>query len=194
MTTLYRRWERMAEHVDCALLIVHHSSKGNQSDKRPVDVGSGASAQARSADGHIALREHEQENCVVFDCRVRSFPPPDPMVLRWTYPLWQRDLGLDPTALKTGGRKSRNTGSTEPTPEKPEPWTVDRFVSTFITSEPKTKGRRSGGGRYSGFGGPQGVPIHRRRGAGRQDFPVEFWTQIEGKVRHNRAAFDSNNR
>jgi hypothetical protein len=140
MTALYRRWERLAEHLDAALFIVHHGTKGSQADKRTVDVGAGASAQSRSADAHIALREHEVDNCVVFDARIRSFAPIDPMVLRWEYPQWQRDLGLNPEDIKTG-RKSRNADKAEPAPKEPppEPWTEERFLREFATDRPQDK-------------------------------------------------------
>jgi putative DNA primase/helicase len=134
MTGLYRRFERIAEHLDGAFVVIHHGTKGSQAEKRIVDVGAGASAQSRSADGHIALREHEETGCVVFDCRVRSFRPPEPLVLSFEYPLWKRELTLDPALLKTG-KTSRNQDRPQPKPkEKPEPWTVDRFVSSFITT------------------------------------------------------------
>jgi hypothetical protein len=140
MTALYRRWERLAEHLDAAMFIVHHGTKGSQSDKRTVDVGAGASAQSRSADAHIALREHEVENCVVFDARIRSFQPIDAMVLRWEYPQWQRDLGLNPDDLKTG-RKSRNADKPQPMPDElaPEPWTEERFIREFASDQPQEK-------------------------------------------------------
>jgi len=139
MTNLYRRWERLAEHLDGAMVIVHHGSKGSQSEKRVVDVGSGASAQSRSADCHIALREHEVDGCVSFDARVRSFAPVDPMVLRWEYPLWHRDPLLDPAMLKTTGRR-RGGGEEKSAPKATaEPWTVKRFVETFISDTAKTK-------------------------------------------------------
>lgn len=74
---------------------------------------------------------------MVFDVRVRSFPPIEPLVLAWQYPLWQRDLTLDPSALKTG-RKSRDANKAEqPVPPKPEPWTVHRFVAEFLRDTPQ---------------------------------------------------------
>jgi hypothetical protein len=139
MTLLYRRFERIAEHLNVALLLVHHATKGSQADKRTVDVGAGAGAQARSPDCHIALREHETDNCVVFDAKVRSFKPIDPLVLRWEYPLWRRDLSLDPTELRTG-RRSRNTDKPEPQAEpKPEAMTAKQFAETFLSDEPADK-------------------------------------------------------
>src|SRR5262249_41625293 len=129
------RFERMAEHLDGALLIVHHATKGSQSEKRVVDVGAGAGSQSRSADCHIALREHEVDDCVVFDARVRSFKPPAPMVLRWTYPLWERDLALDPTQLKTGGRRR---AAEDDQPAAPA-WTPERFAAEIVSAQPQDK-------------------------------------------------------
>ncbi len=139
MTQLYRRWERMAEHIDGALIIIHHGTKGSQAEKRIVDVGAGASAQSRSADCHIALREHQADDAIVFDARVRSFPPVLPLVLRWKYPLWERDDLLDPANLKSG-HKSRNTDKPQPQPkDKPEPMTKEEFIAQFISTGPKAK-------------------------------------------------------
>ena len=70
---------------------MHHATKGNQSDRRVTDVGAGGGAQARAADTHLVLREHEQPNMVVLDAAVRSFPPIEPMTLRWSFPLWLPD-------------------------------------------------------------------------------------------------------
>jgi hypothetical protein len=139
MTGLYRRWERMAEHLDCAMMIVHHGTKGSQSEKRIVDVGAGASAQSRSADCHIALREHEVPDCMVLDAKVRSFKPVESLVVRWDYPLWHRDISQDPSLIKTG-RKSQNKDRPQPQP-KPPPveWTTDLFVEKFLTPEPASK-------------------------------------------------------
>jgi hypothetical protein len=140
MTALYRRFERIAEHLDAAFFVVHHATKGSQSEKRVVDVGAGAGSQSRSADAHIALREHNEDNCVVLDARVRSFKPVAPIVLRFDYPVWTLAPDLDPEALKTG-RASRiaDTAESRAQKVKPEPWTVARFVQQFLTSEPLDK-------------------------------------------------------
>jgi hypothetical protein len=139
MTKLYCRFERLAEHLDCAILIVHHGTKGNQAEKRVVDVGAGASAMSRSADAHIALREHEQDGAIVFDATIRSFAPIEPFCLRWNYPLWERAMDLDPEDLRTTRRRSRRVNSHVSAKAKADPWTVDRFVDHFVTTTPKSK-------------------------------------------------------
>jgi hypothetical protein len=139
MTNLYRRFERLAEHLDCGLVVVHHASKGSQADKSVIDVGAGAGAQARSPDAHVVLRQHEADDAVVFDARVRSFPPVEPMALEWHYPLWQRSLSLDPAQLRPG-RRGRNADKPQPQP-KPEKvvWDVPMFVKKFITEAPQNE-------------------------------------------------------
>jgi hypothetical protein len=86
-------------------LPIHHQTKGDQSGKDVVDVGSGASAFARAVDAHLVLRRHEKDNHCVLDGAVRSWEPIEPMTLRWEYPLWQPAEDVDPTELK--GLKTR---------------------------------------------------------------------------------------
>jgi len=99
-TAFYSCVDGIAEMTGAAVAMVHHTSKGNQSDKRVTDVGSGAGAMSRAADTHLVFREHEEPGCVVLEAAVRSFAPVEPVVLRWEFPLWVADGGLDPAHLK----------------------------------------------------------------------------------------------
>lgn len=139
MTNLYRRFERLAEHLDAAVLVVHHATKGSQAEKNVVDVGAGAGAQARAPDAHMVIRPHQEDGAVVFDCRVRSFCPVEPMVLTWNYPLWQRDFALNPEDLRTG-RKAKNTEKSQPQPTAAKPiWTPETFSASFVVEVPQAK-------------------------------------------------------
>jgi len=102
---IYNILDQYAAMTDAALLLVHHSSKGSQTDKAITDVGAGAGSQSRAADSHLILREHEQENCIVLESAVRSFKPVEPLVLEWNFPLWTPRDNLDPSELK--GRKTK---------------------------------------------------------------------------------------
>ena len=82
-------------------MLVHHSTKGNQSGKAVTDVGAGAGSQSRATDTHLVLRPHEQDGVVVLDAAVRSWPPVMPRCLRWTFPVWTPDDALDPAALRS---------------------------------------------------------------------------------------------
>lgn len=92
--------DSIAKRLQCAWVNVHHSSKGNQAEKSVTDVGSGAGAQSRAADAHLVLRPHEEDQCVVLDAVVRSFAPIEPVPLRWIFPQWVRDDGIDPNLLR----------------------------------------------------------------------------------------------
>lgn len=81
-------------------MVVHHASKGSQSDKRVTDVGSGAGAQSRATDCHMVLREHEDEGVTVLDAAVRSFAPVEPLALRWSFPIFIPDEFADARKLK----------------------------------------------------------------------------------------------
>jgi hypothetical protein len=96
----YNDVDRLAAMTRAAVILVHHSTKGSQSDKKIVDVGAGGGSQARAADCHAVLREHAEPDKAVLEAAVRSFPPVDPVVLRWEYPLWTVDHDADPALLK----------------------------------------------------------------------------------------------
>ena len=53
---LYNALDGIADSMGAGFCLIHHSSKGNQSDKAVTDVGSGAGAQSRAADTHLILR------------------------------------------------------------------------------------------------------------------------------------------
>lgn len=107
ITEAFNAIDRMAAKTKAAWLLVHHSSKGDQSGKSVVDVGAGAGSQSRATDCHCVLRDHELPDTIVLEAKVRSFPPVEPVVLEWRYPLW-RVIDGDPTALADPRQKSKN--------------------------------------------------------------------------------------
>ena len=96
---LYNLIDKYAEALGCAFVLIHHTSKGNQSQKSVTDVGAGAGSQSRAADAHVILRHHKEKGCVVMESVVRSFPSVEPVCLRWNWPLWNRDDSLNPEDL-----------------------------------------------------------------------------------------------
>lgn len=104
ITTVFNILDKIAQRTGAAWVNIHHSSKGSQGGKSVTDIGSGAGAQSRAADAHIVLNEHQDENCAVLEAAVRSFPPVEPLPLRWSFPLWHSDHEVDPKAVK--GRMS----------------------------------------------------------------------------------------
>lgn len=100
ITALYNMLDQYAAQTGAAFVVVHHASKGSQGDKAVTDVGAGAGAQSRAADTHMVLRAHDEDDCVVLEAALRSFPPVKPVGLRWEFPQWKRYDKLDTTALK----------------------------------------------------------------------------------------------
>ena len=93
-------WTKSPIGSGCAWVNIHHASKGSQGEKSVVDVGAGAGSQARAADSHLVLRPHEEAGVVVLEAAVRSFPPVEPLALRWAFPLWSPDAAADTRRLK----------------------------------------------------------------------------------------------
>ena len=62
MTEIMNALDSHAERLDCAFINIHHSSKGDQSNKSVTDVGAGAGVLSRAVDTHITLRPHELED------------------------------------------------------------------------------------------------------------------------------------
>ncbi len=134
MAHLYNHLDNYASRLGSSFILIHHSSKGNQSGKSVIDVGAGAGSQGRAADAHIVLRRHEEEDVVVLEGEVRSWPKFEPRCLRWDFPTWQRADDLDPAQLQTdsGGKKKAPK-------DESDGWTVEAFVASYVTETPRTR-------------------------------------------------------
>lgn len=130
MMRLYNRLDELAEAWQAALVIVHHSSKGDQGGKSVTDVGSGAGAISRAADTHLTIRPHDQEGLAVLESVCRSFKSPEPVSLKYEYPLW--DAVTAAPVLKRSGssREDRQKQQDDEADEK-----VRRFIATKWKSE-----------------------------------------------------------
>jgi hypothetical protein len=143
MANIYNHVDALADRLGCAFVLIHHSTKGNQSAKAVTDVGAGAGSQSRATDTHLVLRPHEEPGAVVLDAAVRSWPPIEPMVLRWMLPLWKAAPDLDPTELRGEKRKPKDNAQAE--------WSVDSFVEAFITAEVQPRDVVLGNARMAGL-------------------------------------------
>lgn len=133
MAALYNTIDAYADLLQAANTLIHHASKGDQSGKSVTDVGSGAGAQSRAADTHLILRPHAEDSVYVLDGTTRSFPPFEKRCLRWAFPQWRFEPGLDPADLRRPQHRTKK--------EKPakETWDATRFVATFIPPEGRYK-------------------------------------------------------
>lgn len=135
---LYNILDIHSLRLNCAFVLVHHSTKGNQAGKLVTDVGAGAGSQSRAADTHLILRSHEERDVVVLDAAVRSFPPIEAQCVRWTFPVWQPAPDLDPEDLKSDRpRRKPRVEVVNETPSQPL-WTVESFVQSFVTDAPQS--------------------------------------------------------
>jgi hypothetical protein len=134
MMALYNLLARYTLRYDCTAFVVHHSSKGEQGDKAATDVGSGAGSISRAADAHLIIRPHEEDSCYVLEGVNRDFKPPEPVALRWEFPVFTADETLDPAKLRKGRRKKA-----ENEPEAVIPWTTETFVRAHLSDAPRTK-------------------------------------------------------
>jgi hypothetical protein len=99
MMRVYNQVDELAKGWGAAVVIVHHSSKGDQSEKALTDVGAGAGSIARAADTHLAIRPHEQSGLFVLEAVTRSFKSPEPVSIQFDWPLWSAIAC--PAVLKT---------------------------------------------------------------------------------------------
>lgn len=97
---IYNMVDKAAAKLGCATVLIHHTSKGDQSRKAVTDVGSGAGAQSRAVDCHLILRPHADEGCVVMQAAIRAFPSMPPVVLKREFPLWVVRPDADPNTLR----------------------------------------------------------------------------------------------
>jgi hypothetical protein len=129
IANLYNLIDHYASRLQCAFVLIHHTSKGNQSGKAVTDVGAGAGSQSRAADTHLILRPHEEDGIIVLESAVRSWPPMAPRALKWDWPLFTLTNEVDTSAL---------LGVSKPGKSKAVP--LDDFVDQCIaTGDPCSK-------------------------------------------------------
>ncbi len=138
MAALYNQLDYYADHLRCAFVLIHHTSKGLQTGRAITDVGAGAGAISRAADSHLILRPHSEDGAVVLDAAPRSWSPMPATCLRFDFPLWKTAPDLDPADLKKPTPKKPKPVC-EAKPEKPVKWTHQAFVNAFFTTKPKLK-------------------------------------------------------
>jgi len=100
MAEVYNRLDAVAGRHDVAVVLIHHTTKGQQTGKAVTDLGSGAGSMARAADAHVGLVEHKQDGAAVVRAAIRSFGPLEPFCIVREHPLWKVASHLDPAEMK----------------------------------------------------------------------------------------------
>lgn len=126
IASLYNRIDHYAAKLQCAFAMIHHTSKGNQSSKAVTDVGAGAGSQSRAADTHLVIRPHEEDDIVVLEAAVRSWPAMPPKALRLEWPLFIPTEEVDTSALM-GSAKPKSQAQ-----PKLSEITLEQFVDQCI--------------------------------------------------------------
>jgi hypothetical protein len=127
MMVLYNLLDQIAAETGAAIVLVHHSSKGNQSNKSITDGGAGAGSISRAADTHVYIREHETDGHYVLEAVTRSWKQPDPIVITREGMVWEVVTDANPRALKR--ERPANAG---------DQLTEKELVDKFLTSTPAT--------------------------------------------------------
>lgn len=125
MGGVYTQLDSIAEELDTAIVVIHHSSKGFQGDKALSDIGSGAGVISRSVDAHVVIRPHEQPGFCVFEALVRSFRQPEPRTIKFDYPIWSLVEEVEAVVAqpKTPGASKREAEEAE----------HDRVIRGYLT-------------------------------------------------------------
>ncbi len=98
--SLLNELERLAVKSSAAVVFGAHFSKGNQAAKESIDRIGGSGVFARDPDTILVLTRHEEDGAFTVESTLRNHPPVESFVVRWQFPLMQRDGSLDPTKLK----------------------------------------------------------------------------------------------
>jgi putative DNA primase/helicase len=93
MTQIYNQIDRIAAKANAAILVVHHTTKGTQTEKGTMDVGAGAGAIGRATDSHVTFLRHADDGYIVMSAETRSFKRPKARVMHVDWP----DIAFDDT-------------------------------------------------------------------------------------------------
>ena len=134
IASIYNLIDTFAKQVGCSFVLIHHTSKGNQSQKSITDVGAGAGSQSRAADTHLILREHKDDGFLVLEAVVRSFPRQEPIVLQKAFPLMLPDYERNPEDL--AGKAEVGVKKDDPPPAE----IAKRLAELVEPDHPQAKG------------------------------------------------------
>jgi hypothetical protein len=104
VSKLLDKFLAVASVLNCAIALLQHFAKGDQSQKQAQDRFSGSGVWSRFPDAGLTFTDLQEENCFSVEVFLRSFKPVEPFGIRWDYPRFRVDPTLDPDKLKTKGR------------------------------------------------------------------------------------------
>lgn len=123
--------EVLAVKTGAAVAFGAHYSKGNQAAKDAIDRVSGSGVFARDPDSLLNFTSHKESDCYTVEATLRNFPPLDPFVVRWGYPLFAREASLNPAELK---RPNKGRGDKAAEMERKETEQRSRLLKALQTA------------------------------------------------------------
>jgi RecA-family ATPase len=111
VASMLNELEAIAVKTGAAIAFGAHYSKGNQAAKDAMDRIGGSGVFARDPDAILTMTPHEADECFTVDCTLRNFPPQKPFVVKWEWPLFDRDETEDPEQIKQP-KKTRQRSDT----------------------------------------------------------------------------------
>jgi len=122
---LYCKLRELAEGFQCAVLVVHHTSKGAQANKLTTDLGAGGGAIAGASDGHLGFIPSADRRLATLRGEMGNFPPLGPLRLRQReFPIWELE-----------SRDGRNQDETSDCDVA-----IDRLLREGFTNDTEAKG------------------------------------------------------
>jgi hypothetical protein len=165
MTRVYNAVDALAKRLRSAIVLVHHTSKGDQRNKSVTDIGSGGGAQSRAADTHVVMRPHKVDGAVVVEAAVRSWKPLVPFVIRWNNPGWVLAPELDPKDIlkPNSGRTKKQTEAQEPGANlKLTSYSPESFADEIVGSKPDIRENIIARGKDKGLSNKQSEDLLKR--------------------------------
>ena len=98
---LMNRAAEVASRLNCGVGLLHHFSKGNQSDKRAIEAFSGTGVWGRAPDTCLTFRELQDEKCYNVTANTRSCHGVEPFAVQFRHPRFHVEADKDPENLKT---------------------------------------------------------------------------------------------
>jgi hypothetical protein len=110
ITQVYNALDRIANQFACSVILVHHTSKGDQSEKSALDAGAGAGAISRATDTQMVLFPHENGESVVIECVTRSSKRPRSRCAKIVDCKWEYQPDLEPKRAVAGRKEGLSAG------------------------------------------------------------------------------------
>jgi len=142
-TVVGEELEAIAAESGAAILVAMHFPKGDASGKDHIDRISGTGGFARDADSILTLTRHEDDDCFTFEATLRSLPPIEPGVVRWSFPRFVRESGKDPARLRKPGGQLTYTDEEICAPLKSGPKRYSDWLAQLDISNSTFKDRRA---------------------------------------------------